>query len=100
MINKLEPNELSPSEKIEKIKFLLSKEDCDLLEIYDLKNNLIFPNQKEESKLNEAIWNKQFDLIFKNKITLSATNYPSMIVINHLLNQAYDNNVKEINKVT
>ena len=99
MINKLEKLQLSPSEKLEKIKNLLDKEDCDLLEVLDLKNNLSFPNQKEESKLNQAIWNKQFDLLFKNKIVLSSSSYPSMLLINHLLNQAYDYNVKEINKI-
>jgi len=99
MLNNSEKKELSSLEKIEKIKFLLNKEDCDLLEILELKNNITFPNLKEESKLNEEIWNKQFDLLFNEKITLSSTNHPSMLLINHLLNQAYDYNVKDINKI-
>ena len=99
MHTNFERPELSALEKIEKIKLLLNKEDCDLLEVLDLKSNLSFPNQKEESMLNEAIWNKQFDLLFNNKIMLSSTNHPSMLLINHLLNQAYDYNVKDINKI-
>ena len=51
MLYNTEKKELSSLEKIEKIKFLLNKEDCDLLEILELKNNITFPNLKEESKI-------------------------------------------------
>ena len=95
---KKEP-EITTEEKISKIKFLLSKDDCDIIKIIELNNSIIYSNSKEESTLKELIWNKEFDILFNNKTELTSSKYPSMLILNHLLSQAYDYNIKDINKI-
>ena len=99
MLQNQNETELTSEQKIKKIKLLLSKDDCDIIEILDLNKNIKFSSEKEEANLKELIWNKEFDMIFNNKATIVTSKYPSMLIINHLLNQAYDYKLKDINKV-
>ena len=91
--------ELTSEQKIKKIKNLLKKDDCDIIKILEINNSIIFSNSKEESIMKELIWNKEFDILFNSKAKLTSSKYPTMLIINHLLSQAYDYNIKDINKI-
>ena len=97
-----ENNPESETNKLAKLKELLSDKNSDILEIISLKNEITFENSNEEKEINTSIWEREYENIFpsstNNNLLLSSN--PTLNLITHLLSEVKEFSINDEEKIS